>query len=61
MGCKIVLEIKERFGHQTFLQSQGKQKGQVAVQTLDEENYLFYLVTKTKSQEKPKLSDICKS
>ncbi|KAF4529136.1 hypothetical protein B566_EDAN017487, partial [Ephemera danica] len=47
--------IRERFGHITFLKEQGKCVGEVATLPLNESSYIFYLVTKQRSFDKPNI------
>ena len=61
MGKGIALEIKERYGHQTYLRSLKKQVCEVATLSVGKRNYIFYLCTKPKSRQFPRLTDLKKS
>lgn len=58
MDKGIAKEFKERLGNLTYLKSLGKQCGEVATLPLPSETYIFYLITKKRSSDKPDLNDI---
>jgi hypothetical protein len=47
MGKGFAVEVRERYGNVTYLRSLGKEKGEVAILPVEEDRYIFYLVTKT--------------
>jgi hypothetical protein len=58
MGKGFAVEVRERYGNVTYLRSLGKVKGDVAILPVEEDRYIFYLVTKTLSNEKPIFDDL---
>jgi O-acetyl-ADP-ribose deacetylase (regulator of RNase III) len=56
----FAVEIRERFGNVTYLWSLDKKPGEVVVLPLNDK-YIFYLVTKNISYDKPNIEDLQKS
>jgi O-acetyl-ADP-ribose deacetylase (regulator of RNase III) len=57
----IAVKFHERFGQRELLLSMGKIKGETAALPIGENDYVFYLVTKEFSIDKPLLSNVRKS
>jgi hypothetical protein len=51
-------QVRERFGHITYLKGLVKSTGEVATQRIDECRYVFHLVTKKNSRDLPRFCDI---
>lgn len=58
MDKGIAKHVKQLYGNVDFLKLQNKQVGQVAVLPVNDDKYIFYLVTKMSSKLDPKISDV---
>jgi hypothetical protein len=54
----FAVQIRERYGHVSYLKSLGKKPGQVATLPTNGTQYIFYLVTKETSYDKPLINDL---
>jgi O-acetyl-ADP-ribose deacetylase (regulator of RNase III) len=58
MGKGIAVFFKKIYGKIPELRAQNKEVGETAALDKDKDNYVYYLITKTRSRDKPTLSNL---
>jgi hypothetical protein len=58
MEAGIAVDFKHRYGNLSYLKSQNKSPGDVITLPIDEDKFIFYLITKQLSSDKPTISTI---